>query len=68
MKEVASEFLGTQKALNYQQAAKELLQAYKSHVCNMSLKLNYLHANLYLEFSQQILEDVRNTVNNITRI
>jgi hypothetical protein len=42
-KDVCSNFLGNNKADNYQEIVERLLQSYEAMGCNMSLKINFLH-------------------------
>jgi len=54
-KRICKDFLGNQKAANYQDVVKELLTSYKAVVCNMSLKIHVLetHLNFYPRKSRQ---------------
>ncbi|KYM94050.1 hypothetical protein ALC62_15341, partial [Cyphomyrmex costatus] len=45
-KNVVNHFLGNHKAENYEELISELLKAYKSLGCNMSLKIHFLHSHL----------------------
>lgn len=45
-KNVVANFLGNYKAPNYVEEVDNLLQAYKSMKCNMSLKIHFLHSHL----------------------
>jgi hypothetical protein len=48
-KDVCSNFLGNSKAANnYHKIVKSLLQSYEAMVCNMSLKIHFLHSHLDL--------------------
>jgi hypothetical protein len=44
--DVCSNFLGNNKAGNYQEIAERLLQSYEALVCDMSLKIHFLHSHL----------------------
>ncbi|GBL97140.1 hypothetical protein AVEN_144588-1 [Araneus ventricosus] len=44
-KELAKHFLGNHKAENYRQIVNNLLKAYKTMGCNMSLKIHFLHSH-----------------------
>jgi hypothetical protein len=52
-KDVYSNFLGNNKADNYQEIVESLLQSYEAMGCNMSLKIQFLHS--YLDFFPQNL-------------
>ena len=43
---VATNFLGNDKSRQFQVLVENLLEAYKSLGCNMSLKINFLHSHL----------------------
>jgi hypothetical protein len=45
-KGVCSNLLGNNKADNYQEIVKRLLQSYEAMGCNMSLKIHFLHPHL----------------------
>jgi hypothetical protein len=45
-KDVCSNFLGNNKADNYQEIVERLLQSYEAMGCNMSLKIHFLHSHL----------------------
>jgi hypothetical protein len=45
--DVCSNFLGNNKADNYQEIVERLLQSYKTMGCNMSLNIHFLHSHLY---------------------
>jgi hypothetical protein len=40
-------FLGNVKAKNYKELAENLLNAYQTVECNMSLKIHFLHSHLH---------------------
>jgi hypothetical protein len=42
-KDVCSNFLGNNKANNYQEIVETLAQSYKAMGCNASLKIHFLH-------------------------
>ena len=43
---VATNFLGNDRADNFEMLMENLLEAYKSLGCNMSLKIHFFHSNL----------------------
>jgi hypothetical protein len=43
---VASNFLGNNKADNYQELVEDLLLSYEELGCNMSLKIHFLHSHM----------------------
>jgi hypothetical protein len=45
-KVVCLNFLGNVKAKNYTELVEDLLEAYQTMGCNMSLTINFLHSNL----------------------
>jgi hypothetical protein len=45
-KYICSNFLGNNKADNYQEIVERLLQSYEAMGCNMSLKIHFLHSHL----------------------
>jgi hypothetical protein len=45
-KDVCRDFLGNNKADNYQKIVERLLQSYEAMGCNMSLKIHFLHSHL----------------------
>jgi len=45
-KKICKEFLGNQKAANYQDVMQDLLTSYKVMGCNMSLKIHFLVSQL----------------------
>ena len=47
-KSVVSNFLGNNRAENYQEIAESLLDSYKTLGCNMPLKIHFLHIDLDL--------------------
>ena len=50
---VATNFLGNNKADNYKELVENLLLSYEELVCNMSLKIHFLH--FHLDFSQKTM-------------
>ena len=44
-KRICKDFLGTQKAANYQDVVQDLLTSYTAMGCNMSLKIHSLESN-----------------------
>mgnify|MGYP007030189168 CR=1 FL=1 len=51
-KSLCSGFLGNTKTENYRTVVDNLLNSYEKHVCNMFLRLRFLHS--HLDFSQLI--------------
>jgi hypothetical protein len=45
-KRISNNFLGNQKAANYQNVVRNLLTSYKPMGCNMSLKIHFLESHL----------------------
>jgi hypothetical protein len=43
---VVDNFLSNQKASNYRQLVKQMLEAYRTIGCNVSLKIHFLHSHL----------------------
>jgi len=50
-KRICKDYLGNQKAANYQDVVQDLLTLYKAMGCNMSLKIHFLesHLNFFTE-------------------
>jgi len=46
IKRICKDFLGNNKAANYQDVVQDLLASYKTVGCNMSLKIHLLESHL----------------------
>jgi len=55
-KRICKDFLGSHKAVNYQDVVQDLLTSYKAVGCNMSLKIHFLESHLV--FSSENLGEV----------
>jgi F0F1-type ATP synthase alpha subunit len=66
-KMICKDFLGNQKAANYQDVGQDLLTSHKAMSCNMSLKIHFLES--HLDVSRKILaKSVTNTVKDFTKL
>ena len=59
-KDVCKNFLGNNKSANYKSIVEELISAMKYLVCNMSIKVHYLHTHTHthLDWLSENLGDV----------
>ena len=65
-KRICKDFLGNQKAANYQDVVQELLTSYKPMGCNMSIKIQFWSPTWI--FSQKIsAKYLTNTVEDFTK-
>jgi len=65
---ICKDFLGNQKAANYQDVVQDLLTSYKGMGCNMSLKIHFLESHLDIFSPQKIsAKSVTNTVTDFTK-
>ena len=55
-RDVAHNFLGNTKALNYIELVEHMIDSYKNMGCNMSLKIHFLHIRTWIFFLQTVVK------------